>query len=138
MPSFSLALLSFIIDFVRNPDDSDSRQKAKLVGELEARKCAVQLCKFIFKDFKSATETEFSNGNESLFEMPYVATLFPSILAHLPKMANADPRVWLLWSDFVSLCFMHMHIISPHIISCFRVLLNCLISLEILCQISQK
>ncbi len=82
----------------RNPDDSDARQKAKVVAEMEAKKNALILCKSIFQDAKHRFELEpplkMSVGavvDQS--DSTFVTTLLPSIIAHLPQLAVSDAKV---------------------------------------------
>lgn len=80
--------------YFRNPDDSDARQKAKAVAEMQARKCALRACTAVFENAKrtmgSINATDKIND---LSSSSLVTTLLPSLLAHLPHLAMSDPRV---------------------------------------------
>ena len=84
------------IGILRNPDDSDARQKAKVVAEMEAKKNALILCKTIFEDAKHRFENPLKLSMGAMLDQSdstFVTTLLPSILAHLPQLATSDPRV---------------------------------------------
>ena len=86
-------MLNLTCIFSRNPDDSDARQKAKILAEAKARKRAHRISTAVFDTAKEIIENTPSSNIEELGSRTLVTTLLPSILAHLPHLAISDPRV---------------------------------------------
>jgi len=101
-----LNFFSVFLEF-RNPHNSDGRQKSKIIAEMDARKCALKLCREIFR-FSNTHLATYSNylnhllagtasdGSEHFFHPlnpNFITTLLPSVISHLQKLAASDPRV---------------------------------------------
>jgi hypothetical protein len=88
-----LILTNFSVSTCRNPEDSESRLKAKADSEMQARKCAQKMSKSIFDSAKNVFIKATTLDMYEISKSCLVTTLMPSILAHLPRLAVSNLRV---------------------------------------------